>query len=158
MQTAVQSFLRFLRIERNASEQTVKSYSDDFESFREYCLDRLGYEPEPQHVTIEMLRGLRGVSARLRIRTDDDRPTAGLSAELLSLHMPGGDHRDQPGEGFADAARRPQAAALSDNRTGRDIVGSSARQLTDGSAGPGHSGDAVLRRFARGGAGGTQRV
>lgn len=57
MQTAVTSFLRFLRIERNASEQTVKSYADDFESFRDYCLDRLGFDPDPQQVTIEMLRG-----------------------------------------------------------------------------------------------------
>lgn len=57
MQTAVLAFLRFLRIERNASEQTVKSYADDFESFRDYCTDRVGFEPRPEQVTIEMLRG-----------------------------------------------------------------------------------------------------
>lgn len=57
MQTAIQAFLRFLRIERNASEQTVKAYGDDFESFQEYCRERVGFEPRPQHVTIEMLRG-----------------------------------------------------------------------------------------------------
>ena len=57
MHSAVQSFLRYLRVERNASEQTVKAYGDDFESFREYCLDRIGEEPAPEQVTIEMLRG-----------------------------------------------------------------------------------------------------
>jgi len=33
MQSAVQAFLRHLRLERNVSELTLKSYADDFESF-----------------------------------------------------------------------------------------------------------------------------
>jgi integrase/recombinase XerC len=57
MQTAVQSFLRHLRIERNASELTIKSYGDDFESFYDYLRDRVGEIPEIDGLTIAVLRG-----------------------------------------------------------------------------------------------------
>ncbi|MGD9853498.1 MAG: tyrosine recombinase XerC [Planctomycetaceae bacterium] len=57
MQTAIPAFLRFLRIERNSSEQTIKAYHDDFESLREYFSDRIGQVPRPSGVTIDMLRG-----------------------------------------------------------------------------------------------------
>jgi len=57
MQATVQAFLRHLRIERNASELTLKSYSDDFESFYDYLQDRLGRIPEVEDLTINVLRG-----------------------------------------------------------------------------------------------------
>ncbi|MEZ6064841.1 MAG: tyrosine recombinase XerC [Planctomycetaceae bacterium] len=57
MQTAVQSFLRHLRIERNSSDLTIKSYGDDFESFYDYLRDRVGGLPEPTELTIPILRG-----------------------------------------------------------------------------------------------------
>ncbi|MCA9109754.1 MAG: tyrosine recombinase XerC [Planctomycetaceae bacterium] len=57
MQTAIPAFLRYLKIERNASELTIKSYHDDFESLLDYFNDRLGHVPAPSGVTIEMLRG-----------------------------------------------------------------------------------------------------
>ena len=57
MQATVQAFLRHLRIERNASELTVKSYGDDFESFYDYLQDRLGRIPEVDDLTINVLRG-----------------------------------------------------------------------------------------------------
>lgn len=57
MQAAVQSFLRHLRIERNSSELTLKSYGDDFESFYDYLKDRLGQLPEVGDLTVNVLRG-----------------------------------------------------------------------------------------------------
>jgi integrase/recombinase XerC len=57
MQSAATAFLRHLRIERNASELTVKSYSDDFESFYEYLRERTGGIPAPDGLTINVLRG-----------------------------------------------------------------------------------------------------
>ncbi len=57
MQAAVQAFLRHLRIERNASELTLKSYGDDFESFYDYLRDRLGRIAEVEELQINLLRG-----------------------------------------------------------------------------------------------------
>ena len=57
MQTAVQAFLRYLRIERNASELTLKSYGEDFGSLYDYFNDRVGAIPTPDLVTILLLRG-----------------------------------------------------------------------------------------------------
>lgn len=56
MQTAIQSFLRHLRIERNASELTLKSYGDDFESFSEFLRERMAGVATPEHLTINVLR------------------------------------------------------------------------------------------------------
>lgn len=57
MHNAVQGFLRYLRIERNSSEHTLKSYKDDFASFNEYLNDRVGTELSPEEITIPVLRG-----------------------------------------------------------------------------------------------------
>lgn len=57
MHNAIQGFLRYLRIERNSSEHTLKSYKDDFASFNEYLNDRVGTELLPEEITIPVLRG-----------------------------------------------------------------------------------------------------
>ncbi len=57
MQQAVQAFLSYLHIERNSSDQTLKAYQDDFESFSEYLLERVGRVPELEDLTITVLRG-----------------------------------------------------------------------------------------------------
>lgn len=57
MHNAIQGFLRYLRIERNSSEHTLKSYKDDFASFNEYLNDRVGTELSPEEITIPVLRG-----------------------------------------------------------------------------------------------------
>lgn len=57
MQTAVPAFLHHLRIERNASELTIKSYGDDFGSLLDYFNDRVKFVPRPDEVTTGMLRG-----------------------------------------------------------------------------------------------------
>jgi integrase/recombinase XerC len=57
MHSAVDGFLRSMRIERNASPLTLKSYSEDFNSFFDYLQDRVGRVPEPSETDISMLRG-----------------------------------------------------------------------------------------------------
>lgn len=57
MLDAIDRFLRYLRVERNASELTSKSYHEDLESLLEYFRDRLGKVPAPGEVTVAILRG-----------------------------------------------------------------------------------------------------
>ena len=57
MQTAIQAFLRYLRVERNASELTTKSYYEDFQSFLDYLQDRVGGIPDAGEIAIPVLRG-----------------------------------------------------------------------------------------------------
>ena len=56
MQTATQAFLNYLRIERNASDLTVKSYADDMAHIAEFFQEQTGSVPEPRHVEIGILR------------------------------------------------------------------------------------------------------
>lgn len=57
MYGAIDGFLRYLRVERNASELTLKSYSEDFGSLLDYFRDRVGEVTEPGQVHITQLRG-----------------------------------------------------------------------------------------------------
>src|SRR3974390_3036787 len=57
MHSAIDGFLRYLKIERNASELTLKSYHEDFGSLLDYFQDRVGEVPEPGQVHIAQLRG-----------------------------------------------------------------------------------------------------
>lgn len=57
MQTAIESFQRYLRIERNASPLTLKSYSEDLESLQIYFREQVGTLPEPRDTHIGQLRG-----------------------------------------------------------------------------------------------------
>ncbi|MEX0716486.1 MAG: tyrosine recombinase XerC [Planctomycetaceae bacterium] len=56
MHAAIEGFLRYLRIERNASELTLKSYAEDLARFAEYCDEALGAVPDPRDVAIGILR------------------------------------------------------------------------------------------------------
>jgi integrase/recombinase XerC len=57
MQSAIASFLRFLRIERNCSALTIKSYREDLESLLEYLAEHAGGVPAAADVTVAALRG-----------------------------------------------------------------------------------------------------
>ena len=57
MQAAVTAFLQYLKIERNCSPLTIKSYSEDFASILEYFRDFAGGVPAPGDVTVATLRG-----------------------------------------------------------------------------------------------------
>ncbi len=58
MQTAIGRFLQYLRVERNASDLTVKSYREDLTALVEYLTDsREGICPRPGDITAVELRG-----------------------------------------------------------------------------------------------------
>lgn len=57
MESAIQQFLRYLRIERNASELTIKSYSEDFGSLQDFLTEQVGPLSAPDEVTVGILRG-----------------------------------------------------------------------------------------------------
>ena len=58
MRTATERFLKYMRVERNSSDLTVKSYSEDFEALIEYMIDsHAGRCPSPTEITSFDLRG-----------------------------------------------------------------------------------------------------
>lgn len=58
MQTAIGRFLQYLRVERNASALTIKSYREDLEALSAYLADSLRRSnPEPGQITTLELRG-----------------------------------------------------------------------------------------------------
>lgn len=56
MRCALDSFLRYLRIERNASDLTLKSYSEDLNSLLEYFDEQVGQVPKPDQAGVRTLR------------------------------------------------------------------------------------------------------
>ena len=58
LQTAIDRFLRYMEVERNASELTTKSYREDLEAVTEYLIDLYdGRMPKPSEITTLDLRG-----------------------------------------------------------------------------------------------------
>lgn len=57
MQTAIARFLRYLTVERNASDLTIKSYREDLTSLNEYLVAALGGTVKPNQITPLDLRG-----------------------------------------------------------------------------------------------------
>lgn len=57
MQNAITRFLRFLEVERNCSEMTIKSYREDLEVLAEYFEQAKGTVPAPDTITPVDLRG-----------------------------------------------------------------------------------------------------
>ena len=57
MHSAIDAFLRYLKIERNASPLTIKSYAEDLDSLLAYFDERVGYIPNPEQLNISLLRG-----------------------------------------------------------------------------------------------------
>jgi len=58
MRTATHRFLQYLRVERNASELTIKSYGEDLAALAEYLTEaRDGTCPKPSDVAVLDLRG-----------------------------------------------------------------------------------------------------
>lgn len=56
MQSAIRSFLNYLRVERNASDLTIKSYADDLQHLLEFFEQQLGHVPGPAQVEVGQLR------------------------------------------------------------------------------------------------------
>jgi integrase/recombinase XerC len=57
MHAAISQFLRFLSVERNAAELTIKSYREDLTSLADYLTQACGRTPAPAEVTPLDLRG-----------------------------------------------------------------------------------------------------
>ena len=57
MQTAIDRFLRYLRVERNAAALTLKSYGEDLTALSEFLVTCRGALPEPAALTPLDLRG-----------------------------------------------------------------------------------------------------
>lgn len=58
MLTASQRFLQFLRVERNCSDLTLKSYGEDLDALSEYLFDLFNERiPDPAEITTLHLRG-----------------------------------------------------------------------------------------------------
>jgi integrase/recombinase XerC len=57
MQTAVARFLQYLKVERNCSAYTLKSYREDLEALAAYLVERYGQPPAPEEITTLDLRG-----------------------------------------------------------------------------------------------------
>lgn len=51
MEKSIPRFLRFLKLERNCSDLTIKSYREDLELLYEYLVDSMGYSPSPSQLT-----------------------------------------------------------------------------------------------------------
>jgi integrase/recombinase XerC len=79
MQSEIGQFLRYLSVERNASELTVKSYREDLFDLAEYLIEELGADIRPDGVSS---RDLRGYAAALHeagyARTSISRKLASL--------------------------------------------------------------------------------
>lgn len=56
MRAAVSRFLRYLRVERNSAELTIKSYGEDLEALLEYLEATHGRTPAPSELTAQELR------------------------------------------------------------------------------------------------------
>lgn len=52
----IERFLRYLQLERNSSELTIKSYREDLVSLNEYLEQNLGRQPDPAGLTPQDLR------------------------------------------------------------------------------------------------------
>ena len=56
MENATGRFLNYLKIERNASDLTVKSYADDLSHLAEFFQEQIGRVPQPRDVDVRQLR------------------------------------------------------------------------------------------------------
>lgn len=56
MHATIQRYLRYLQVERNASEYTIKSYREDLLSLADYLTEALGSCPGPANIDPQILR------------------------------------------------------------------------------------------------------
>ena len=75
----IEEFLQYLMVEKNASEMTLKSYSEDLEGWLEYSLDlRDGDLPAPDKITTPELRGYLAAMTLQYAKTTISRRLASL--------------------------------------------------------------------------------
>ena len=79
MQELIQRYLRYLRVERNASPHTVRNYASDLGQFRDYL--REGNPSEPKIAAVDAL-AVRGFIARLYER---EKKKASIARKLAAV-------------------------------------------------------------------------
>lgn len=152
MQAAVQQFLNSLRVERNASPLTIKSYLDDLSHLQEFLQERTGRLPEPAEVEVGILRQyVAWLHECGYARTTTARRLACLRS-FFRYCCRESICESNPAKPL-HSANRPQAAPFSDNRTDRATAHSPSRQHSGRTSGQSHSGDDVLGRSPRFGTG-----
>ncbi len=128
MQSAIESFLRHLRIEKNVAPLTLKSYAEDFESFTIFLQERLGQVPDASEVTVGVLRAYVSYLHECQYaKTTIARRLACLRSFFRHCCREG-ICPEQPGQGPPHAASRAKTAAFSHNTAGGPAAGDAARQ------------------------------
>ena len=127
MRPQIGQFLQYLRVERGASPHTLKGYREDLHALAEYLADGDGHMPRAgQHHDGRAARlSLR--AARSGLREDVDLAAAGVGAQLHAVRPARRLGQGEPGQGAAQPAQEPQAAALSDDRRSRQAARRAAR-------------------------------
>lgn len=57
MKNAIRAFINYLKVERNSSQLTIKSYGDDLTHLCEYFEEQTGRLPSPPDIDVSQLRG-----------------------------------------------------------------------------------------------------
>ncbi len=160
MHTAIARFLQYLRVERNASDLTVKSYREDLTALADYLTEaRGGRCPEPG--ALDVLE-LRGYVAALHEAGYAKTTIARRLASLRSFFRFGqreGWAKTNPAKPLRNPRQGPHAAPFPLRRRHRPAALVPARRPAHGPARPRHPGDDVLGRAAgeRGGGPGAGR-
>jgi integrase/recombinase XerC len=81
MQEWIQRYLRYLRVERNASPHTVRNYASDLGQFREYLAEANPSADEPKIAKVDAL-AVRGFIARLYER---EKKKASIARKLAAI-------------------------------------------------------------------------
>ena len=151
MQTAVDRFLQYLRVERNASELTIKSYREDLAALVEYlhrrraaALPAPGDSRARSSCAATWRRCTRPATPRRRSPGGWPR----CAASFASASAKAGPRRIRPSR-CAIRARRARCRTFSRREDIGRLLGRAAGRRAAGPARSGDSGSAVLGRPAR---------
>ncbi|MGV2335181.1 MAG UNVERIFIED_CONTAM: site-specific integrase [Planctomycetaceae bacterium] len=134
MQVAVQQFLNSLKVERNASPLTLKSYLDDLSHLQEFLQERTGRVPDPPGVDVGVLRQyVAWLHECGYARTTTARRLACLRS-FSATAVARGFVTTTP-QSLCGPQNRPQAATLSHDGTGRTAADHSTGKHAAGAEG-----------------------
>ena len=149
MQDAIERFLQYLHVERNASDLTIKSYREDlgllvsaFDRRRRSC------PPAGDDHDARFTRICRWL-ARRELRQNHDRPPIGIDAKFLSLWPARWLGEKQSSQAAAEPAQAARFAPFLVERRTWQAAGNAAERSANGAARSRNSGNAVFRRIAR---------
>ena len=156
MHSSIGSFLDSLKIERQASPHTLRSYHDDLEVFCRFLEESQGEGYDP--TTVDSAR-LRRYSAWLNSQgyaaTTIARRLASLRSFFRYLRRQRQRHR-RPLLGLAQSQATQEVASPASNRRRDPPAGCDPGGRPSGRAGSGHARDPLRRRLAGQRAGGAQ--